>query len=85
MHIPCMLEERVCGVHGLCTEFYDSQMNKRYVSGVSKIFLKFKIYFYPILRTQYFFLHPRVPPFVFGLSVRTVLVEVGGKFKVRDF
>ena len=24
-----------------CTEFYASQMNKKYVSGVSKIFLKF--------------------------------------------
>ena len=84
-----MLQVRACVVHDQCTEFYASQMNKIYVLGFSKIFLEFKKYSYPILRTFFFeyLFHPRHkgPPFGFGLSFRTILVEVNLMSETSSF
>ena len=68
-----------CGMHGPCTEFYASQMNEKYVLGVSKIFLIFKKYSHSILRTflNKIFFHPMV----FGHSARTNMAEEGPKLK----
>ena len=68
---------------GPLTEFYASQMNKKNVLEISKIFLKFKKYSHPILRTflKKIFFSPKV----FGHTIWTILVEVEGNFEARDF
>ena len=83
----CTARARFRSVLVACTARAQSSMRNKWIKNMfresAKYVLNFKNIsseFWERFWKKYFF-HPRVPPLVFSHSVRTDLVEVGGKFE----